>query len=79
MQPLHRRVLFGALAALCAAYVALDASMGKPSNYPFFHKFFGDDWDVARNTSYLIGTLGAAFFGFLAVNIKNGNGHPPVS
>jgi hypothetical protein len=57
--------------------VALDASLGKPSNYPMWHKFFGDDWDVAHNMSYAILSVGAAFFGYLALNVKNGPDQKP--
>ena len=67
-----KRVLYGAIAATCAAVIALDAAMGIPTQYAVFREVFDDKWQVARNVSYTIFSLGAAFFGYLAVNAKNG-------
>jgi hypothetical protein len=69
-----RHVVYGAIAASAAAAVALDATLGKPNNWPVFHKLFDGDWLVARNTLYFLMSIGAALFGFLALNLKNGNG-----
>lgn len=79
MRSLHKRVLFGAFAAVCAGYSALDATLFRPSEYPLAHKLFDGDWIIWRNATLTIASLGAAFFGYLALNVKNGNGHPPVS
>lgn len=73
--PLTRKhVLFGAISATAAAAVALDATLGKPTNYPVWHRWFGEDWIVARNITFLVLSLIAAFFGYLTLNVKNGNG-----
>lgn len=69
-----RHVIFGAIAATAAAAVALDSTLGKSTDWPVFHKWFDGDWIVARNMTYVVLSLGAAFFGYLTLNIKNGNG-----
>ena len=69
---MSKRTLFGAIAALFAAMLALDAGMGIPTKYALFRELFDDKWQVARNISYGLASLGAAFFGYLALNIKNG-------
>ncbi|MFY9838202.1 MAG: hypothetical protein WAK55_17380 [Xanthobacteraceae bacterium] len=70
-----RHVLYGAVAAAAASAIALDATLGKPSNWPVFHKMFDGDWQVARNLSYALLSIVAAFFGYLALNLKNGVKH----
>lgn len=67
-----RHVLYGAIAAAAAAAVALDATIGKPNNWPGWHKAFDGDWLVARNLFFGIGSIIAAFFGYLTMNVKNG-------
>ena len=67
-----RHVLYGAIAAAAASAIALDATLGKPNNWPAFHKLFDGDWLIARNTGYVILSMMAAFFGYLALNLKNG-------
>lgn len=67
-----RHVIYGAIAATAAAGVTLDATLGKPTNYPVWHKWFDGDWLIARNITFLILSLVAAFFGYLTVTLKNG-------
>lgn len=58
------------LAALGAAGVAADAILSK-TEWPLLHKLFNGEWDVARNGLYIICSLMAATFGYLAVNYKD--------
>jgi len=67
-----KRTLFGAIAAVFAALVGLDAAVGIPTKYVMFHEMFDDKWQLARNLSYTLASVGAAFFGYLALNVKNG-------
>lgn len=67
-----RHVLYGAISAAAASAVALDATLGKPTNWPVWHRWLGPDWQVGRNITFLALSLIAAFFGYLAVNLKNG-------
>jgi len=72
---MSRRIVFGAIAAACAAMVALDAAIGAPMKYPLWHKLFDGEWDVFRNVAYGFCSVAAAFFGYLALNVKNGASH----
>lgn len=76
MRSIHKRVLFGALAAMCAAYVALDATLFRPSEYPLARKLFDGDWMIYRNMSFAFASMAAAAFGYLAANVKNGDTTP---
>jgi hypothetical protein len=67
-----RHVLYGGIAAAAAASVALDATLGKPSNWPLWHKLLGEDWLVGRNVVFALGSIIAAMFGYLTLNVKNG-------
>lgn len=67
-----RHVIYGAIAATAAAAVALDATLGKPHDWPGFHKVFDGDWLIARNATFTVLSLVAAFFGYLTLNVKNG-------
>lgn len=69
---MEKRVWFGALAAMGAAGVAGDA-WANATNYPLLHKLFGEDWNIARNLLYIICSLMAATFGYLALHV-NGKG-----
>jgi len=71
-----RRVLYGALAATAVAVVGLDATIGARHNYPAFHEFFGDDWLVARNLTFLVLSCIAAFFGYLAIHARSDSPAP---
>lgn len=67
-----RHVVYGGIAAAASAAIALDATLGKSSDWPVFHKLFDGDWMVARNLTYAAASLVAAFFGYLTLNIRNG-------
>ena len=67
-----KHVLYGGIAAASAAAVGLDATLGKPTNWPTWHALLGEQWMVGRNIAFLILSLIAAFFGYLALNVKNG-------
>lgn len=69
---MNRKLLYGFLAAVCATLVALDATVGMPHNYPIFHKVADGEYLILRNFTLSLFTLGAAGFGFLAANVKNG-------
>lgn len=69
-----RRVVYGGIAAAASAAIALDATLGKSSNWPGFHKLFDGDWLVARNLTYIAASLVAAFFGYLALHVKGSSG-----
>lgn len=66
------RIVWGALSAMFAAADGLDATIGKPSGYPLWHWIGGEHWEAVRNLSLVVLTLGTAFFGYLAVNTRNG-------
>lgn len=68
-----KRVLYGGIAASAAAAVGLDATLGKPTNWPVWHAWLGEHWMIGRNLTFLFVSLVAAFFGYLALNVKNGN------
>lgn len=70
---LLNRVTCGALAAFCAAGVAADIEIGRATDYPLWHLWFGPNWLAAHNGSVGLLSIGAATFGFLALNIKNGS------
>ena len=70
MTRLHKRMVYGAAAAFCAMGVALDAQLGAASGFPGFKAIFDGSWAVARNLTFIVFSLGAATFGFLAVNVK---------
>jgi hypothetical protein len=63
---MHNRVIFGALAALFAAIVALDASTWLPAEYPLMKHLFDGEWIAARNCIFGIATTGSAVCGYLA-------------
>lgn len=67
----RKRVLYGAVAAAAAAFVALDATLFRPAEYPLAHKLFNGDWIIFRNLIFTFGSIAAAFFGYLALNVKN--------
>jgi hypothetical protein len=69
-----RRTVYGAIAAAASAAVALDATLGKPHNWPGFHKIFDGEWLVARNAFYIVMALLAAFFGYLALHHVKSHG-----
>lgn len=71
MRAVHRRILYGAIAAACAAYAALDATVYKPSDYPLAHKLFDGDWEIWRNLVMTLSSAAAAFFGYIALNAKD--------
>lgn len=71
VRALHRRILFGALAAGCTAVIGLDASLFAPSEYPLAHKLFDGDWVIGRNSAMMLASIGAAFFGYLGLNVKD--------
>lgn len=54
--------------------MALDATLGKPTNWPVWHKWLDGDWLIGRNMAFAALSLVAAFFGYLTLNIKNGGG-----
>jgi hypothetical protein len=64
------RVTCGALAAFCAAGVAADIEIGAKADYPLWHLWFGQNWAAAHNGSIGLLTIGAATFGFLALNVN---------
>lgn len=70
----RKHVLYGAISATAAAAVALDATLGKPTNWPVWHKWLDGDWLIGRNMAFAALSLVAAFFGYLTLNIKNGGG-----
>lgn len=70
-----KRIVFGTIAAASAAYLGLDATLFRPSNYPLAHKLFGDDWEIWRNLTASFATMATAAFGYLTANVgRNGNG-----
>lgn len=78
MHAIHKRVLFGAIAAALASYVALDASLFRPSEYPLAHKLFDGDWAIYRNMSFALASMGTALFGYIALNVKDDAPTPPA-
>lgn len=71
MKALNRRVVYGAAAAFCATAVAVDSQIGETAGFPGWKLFFGPHWLIAHNMSLGLFTIGAATFGYLAINVKD--------
>ena len=73
---MDKRLWYGAAAAACAAALGLDIEAQK-QEYPLMHALFDGQWQAARNFVYGFFTVCGAMFGFLAMNMKTGNGKGP--
>lgn len=56
---------WGALAILCTVLVGMNA-WGEADHYPLFHKWFNGEGEAVARLVYILCTLGASFFGYLA-------------
>lgn len=65
-----RRIIYGMFAAAFASLLLLDATVGSETGYPLYHKLFDGDWQIARNMSYVLLSVGAAIFSYLTANVK---------